>query len=140
MTTPHSVLTRHQWRRAASLDLPGLGRAWRAAEGFSARLAVLVTHLVGTMGCAYLFTLLALLGLPQALQPGGEGIVAWVAQTFLQLVLLSVIMVGQQVQSQASDARAEADHEMMTHVVAMLERLTGETTTPSPGSEDTLAP
>ena len=33
-------------------------------------------------------------------------IVAWVAQTFLQLVLLSIIMVGQTVQSVASDARA----------------------------------
>jgi hypothetical protein len=32
--------------------------------------------------------------------------VAWIAQTFLQLVLLSVIMVGQQVQSLAADARS----------------------------------
>jgi hypothetical protein len=32
--------------------------------------------------------------------------VAWIAQTFLQLVLLSVIMVGQAVQSAAADARA----------------------------------
>ncbi len=36
----------------------------------------------------------------------GVVIVAWVAQTFLQLVLLSIIMVGQSVQSAASDARA----------------------------------
>ena len=41
-----------------------------------------------------------------ALKPGGEGIIAWIAQTFLQLVLLSVIMVGQNVQSLAADARA----------------------------------
>jgi hypothetical protein len=33
-------------------------------------------------------------------------IAAWIAQTFLQLVLLSIIMVGQTVQSAASDARA----------------------------------
>ncbi|HEY6427417.1 MAG TPA: hypothetical protein VIX84_09300, partial [Acidimicrobiales bacterium] len=33
-------------------------------------------------------------------------LVAWIAQTFLQLVLLSVIMVGQNVQQLASDARA----------------------------------
>jgi hypothetical protein len=32
--------------------------------------------------------------------------VAWVAQTFLQLVLLSIILVGQSVQSVASDMRA----------------------------------
>ena len=45
--------------------------------------------------------------LPPALKPGGEGIVSWIAQTFLQLVLLSVIMVGQNVQSLAADARSE---------------------------------
>lgn len=60
------------------------------------------------MWTAYIFALIALLGLPSALHPGGEGIVAWVAQTFLQLVLLSVIMVGQDVQARASDRRAEA--------------------------------
>jgi hypothetical protein len=59
------------------------------------------------MWCAYVFTILALLGLPAALKPGGEGIVAWIAQTFLQLVLLSVIIVGQNVQGFAADARAE---------------------------------
>ena len=67
---------------------------------------MLITRLVGTMWCAYLFALIALIGLGPALKPGGEGIIAWIAQTFLQLVLLSVIMVGQNVQSLASDARA----------------------------------
>jgi hypothetical protein len=75
-------------------------------DGFNAKFAVLITRLVGTMWCAYLFGLIALVGLGPALKPGGEGIVAWIAQTFLQLVLLSVIMVGQNVQSLASDARA----------------------------------
>ena len=31
----------------------------------------------------------------------------WIAQTFLQLVLLSIIIVGQNVQASASDERAE---------------------------------
>jgi hypothetical protein len=75
-------------------------------DGFNAKFAVLITRLVGTMWCAYLFGVIALLGLSPALKPGGEGLVAWIAQTFLQLVLLSVIMVGQNVQSLASDARA----------------------------------
>ncbi len=38
-------------------------------------------------------------------------IVSWVAQTFLQLVLLSIIIVGQNVQSAAADKRAEATYE-----------------------------
>jgi hypothetical protein len=58
------------------------------------------------MWCAYLFGVIALIGLGPALKPGGEGIIAWIAQTFLQLVLLSVIMVGQNVQSLAADARS----------------------------------
>jgi hypothetical protein len=75
-------------------------------DGANAKIAVLITRVVGTMWCAYLFGIIALLGLAPALKPGGEGIIAWIAQTFLQLVLLSVIMVGQSVQSLASDARA----------------------------------
>jgi hypothetical protein len=75
-------------------------------EGFNAKFAVLVTRLVGTMWCAYLFTIIALLGLSPALKPGGEGLIAWIAQTFIQLVLLSIIMVGQNVQSLAADARS----------------------------------
>jgi hypothetical protein len=88
-------------------NLRALGNALREANGFNAKVAVFVTNLVGTMWCAYAFTALALIGLPAALRPGGEGLIAWVAQTFLQLVLLSVIMVGQNVQSAAADARAE---------------------------------
>lgn len=76
--------------------------------GINGRIGLAITHAVGSMWTAYIFALIALLGLPSALHPGGEGIVAWVAQTFLQLVLLSVIMVGQDVQARASDRRAEA--------------------------------
>jgi len=77
-------------------------------EGFNAKLAVLITQGVGTMACAYVFGVIALLSLPSAIKSGQIIIiVAWVAQTFLQLVLLSIIMVGQRVQSIASDARAE---------------------------------
>jgi len=59
------------------------------------------------MACAYVFAAIALISLPAAISSGQVIIiVAWVAQTFLQLVLLSIIMVGQSVQSRASDARA----------------------------------
>jgi hypothetical protein len=78
-----------------------------AAARFNAALAVRITDAVGSMWCAYVFTIIALIGLPMALRPGGEGIIAWIAQTFLQLVLLSVIIVGQNVQAAASDKRAE---------------------------------
>ncbi|MFZ1995589.1 MAG: hypothetical protein WAU75_15880 [Solirubrobacteraceae bacterium] len=54
-----------------------------------------------------MFAAIALISLPAAVSSGQVIIiVAWIAQTFLQLVLLSIIMVGQTVQSTASDARA----------------------------------
>ncbi len=97
-----------------------LKEAMADVDGFNAKFAVLVTRLVGTMWCAYLFTLIALLGLKPALDPGGEGLVAWIAQTFIQLVLLSIIMVGQNVQSIASDKRAENTYD---DAVKILDRL-----------------
>lgn len=80
------------------------------AARFNSWLAIKITTGVGTMWCAYIFAALALIGLPAALHPGGEGIIAWIAQTFLQLVLLSIIIVGQNILSAASDKRAEATY------------------------------
>lgn len=75
------------------------------------RLAVGITKVVGSMWCAYAFALLALVSLPAAIQSKSPiVIVAWIAQTFLQLVLLPIIIVGQNVQAAATDARAESDH------------------------------
>ena len=63
------------------------------------------------MWCAYLFTILALVSAPSAFTSGNLLIiVAWIAQTFLQLVLLPIIIVGQNVQAAAADARAEATY------------------------------
>lgn len=70
------------------------------------RIAKAVTETVGTMWCAYAFAVLALVALPQAIKGGPLSIVQWISQTFLQLVLLSVIMVGQKVIGRASDERA----------------------------------
>jgi hypothetical protein len=100
------VKTRDHLGRALHPSPRVLKQAMGEVDGFNAKFAVLITRLVGTMWCAYLFAAIALVGLKPALAPGGEGIVAWIAQTFLQLVLLSVIMVGQNVQSLAADARS----------------------------------
>ena len=78
------------------------------------RLAVGITKIVGSMWCAYVFALIAVISLPAALSSHDPIIiVAWVAQTFLQLVLLPIIIVGQNVQAASSDARAESDHETL---------------------------
>lgn len=95
-------------------------------QRFNQAFAVKVTNAVGSMTCAYVFSILSLLSLPAVLSAFNVfagvfpewliktsviALVAWIAQTFLQLVLLSVIMVGQNVQQLASDARASKTFE-----------------------------
>jgi hypothetical protein len=84
-------------------------KAISEVEGFNAKFAVLITRGVGTMACAYLFAIIALISLPDAIKAGRPALISWIAQTFLQLVLLSIIMVGQTVQAAASDARANKE-------------------------------
>jgi hypothetical protein len=103
-----------------AISIRGLRGEVQRANGINAKIAVFLTNIVGSMWCAYVFAVIALIGLPPALKPGGEGIIAWIAQTFLQLVLLSVIMVGQNVQSQASDLRSQHTYD---DTVEILDRL-----------------
>ena len=74
--------------------------------GFNGWLAVKITDGVATMWCAYAFALLAFISLPEAIHTGTAALISWIAQTFLQLVLLSIIMVGQKVAAVASDKQA----------------------------------
>ncbi len=119
---PVHAHTRSHLAAVVKFNPKGIRRAVSEAEGFDAKVAVLITTGVGTMACAYLFSLIALVSLPEILieanvihpsdvphflnNQGLILIVSWIAQTFIQLVLLSIIMVGQRVQSVASDARA----------------------------------
>jgi hypothetical protein len=82
-------------------------RAKQGADNLNSRLAVKITDVVGTMWCAYAFAGLALISLPAAFRAGTPTLVAWFAQTFLQLVLLSIIMVGQKVAAEKSDKQLE---------------------------------
>jgi len=75
--------------------------------GFNNTLAVAITNIVGTMWCAYAFAIIALISLPEAVRSGTSALIAWIAQTFLQLVLLSIIMVGQKVAASKSDRQLE---------------------------------
>jgi len=79
---------------------------------FNRRLAQKITSGVSTMWCAYIFAAIALISLPAAIKTGDVVvIVAWIAQTFLQLVLLSIIMVGQEVQSTSVEKMIRETHE-----------------------------
>ncbi|KAA0894142.1 hypothetical protein [Oryzomonas rubra] len=74
---------------------------------FNSFLGEKITEGVGTMWCAYAFALIALISLPEAIHGGTSALISWIAQTFLQLVLLSIIMVGQKVEGAAADTRAD---------------------------------
>lgn len=107
--------------------------------GFNKALAVAITRAVGSMWTAYIFCLLALASLPAVLTAGNFvpanffpkwlvaisliALVSWIAQTFLQLVLLPVIMVGQNVQNAAADSRSEASYEILGHEADILGEL-----------------
>ena len=85
----------------------------------NALVGLKITLLVGTMICAYLFAVIALISLPSAIRTHNLTIiVAWISSNFLQLVLLPIIIVGQNVQSKAADARSEQtyqDAEVILH-------------------------
>jgi len=75
------------------------------------RIALLLTTVVGTMWCAYAFAMLALIALPSAMGGGLLPLIQWVSQTFIQLVMLSVIMVGQNILGRAADKRADMTYQ-----------------------------
>jgi hypothetical protein len=76
--------------------------------GLNGRIGLLISTAVGTMWAAYLFAGLAAVSLPSAITSGSTLVmVSWIAQTFLQLVLLPIIIVGQNLQARTSDKRAE---------------------------------
>ncbi|UOO37808.1 hypothetical protein IZU99_00640 [Oscillospiraceae bacterium CM] len=96
-------------------------------------IAVKVTQAVGSMWCAYLFCIIALISLPSAIASHNVlTIVSWVAQTFLQLVLLSVILKGQNIQGERLESviariddntsKTEFAIERLEHLVRLIEK------------------
>lgn len=76
------------------------------------KLGLAITKGVGTMWTAYAFFALSLVSLPAVLMQGDPVlIVSWIAQTFLQLVLLPIIIVGQNIQAAAAEKRAILTYE-----------------------------
>jgi len=106
--TPHPHIK--QRKLDAPVTVHGQHRRKSRLDRFNAYLAVKITDGVGTMWCAYAFALLAFVSLPAAIAGGVATLISWVAQTFLQLVLLSIIIVGQKVAGEASDKRAIATY------------------------------
>ena len=80
-------------------------------NNFNQKIATKITSFVSTMWCAYIFAAIALISLPAAIKTGDPiVIIAWVAQTFLQLVLLSIIMVGQDASTRGMQQKIDETH------------------------------
>ena len=80
-------------------------------NNFNQKIATKITSFVSTMWCAYIFAAIALISLPAAIKTGDPiVIIAWVAQTFLQLVLLSIIMVGQDASTRGMQQKIVETH------------------------------
>jgi hypothetical protein len=97
---PH-IETRKKHAPKPKVDIKG------PVARFNAFVGEGITKGVGTMWCAYAFAIIAFISLPEAIHTGTSALISWIAQTFLQLVLLSIIMVGQKVEGAAADTRAD---------------------------------
>ena len=118
-TSPQQHVPRHLTNQEVRARMAGTSTIGR----FNSKVAVGITKAVGSMWAAYLFVLISLVSFPQALNAflNGDTVtgVAWLSQSFLQLVLLPIIIVGQNVISASQDARAEADHITLTTLHAI---------------------
>ncbi|WP_257313207.1 hypothetical protein [Geothrix fuzhouensis] len=118
--TPHPHIELRK-KRAPKPKAPPAGPVTR----FNALLGDRITKGVGTMWCAYAFALIAFISLPAAIHAGTSALISWIAQTFLQLVLLSIIMVGQKVEGAAADTRSEdtyKDAEAILHEAIQIQK------------------
>lgn len=104
---------------------------------FNKRIALALTKYVGTMTCFWVFCMISLCSLPAVLSlvvphlryvfphwlidASMVSLVAWVSSNFLQLVLLPALMVGQNLQSEASDARAAKTFEDTEAILSALD-------------------
>jgi hypothetical protein len=77
---PASV--RHYLRRVVTPKPSDVRAAVKDVEGFNAKFAVLITRGVGPMACAYLFAIIALMSLSDAIKAGRASLISWIAQTF----------------------------------------------------------
>jgi hypothetical protein len=78
------------------------------------RAALVITSGVGTMWCALVFAGIAIVATPGLFPQPVTNVAQWLAQAFLQLVLLSVIMVGQRLQGAATEKLIQETHDIVT--------------------------
>ncbi len=113
----------------------------------NAKVGLRITVVVGTMWAGYVFAAIALISLPDNVH-STQLLILWISSSFLQLVLLPIIIVGQNIQAKAADARSEATYndasavleeakQIQAHLLAQdaaLERIIAEICKPASGA------
>ena len=87
------------------------------AGKINAAIGLRITLVVGTMWCAYVFTCIAFVSLPENIH-STQLFILWLSSSFLQLALLPIIIVGQNIQAAAADNRAQATYDDASAVLA----------------------
>jgi len=109
-THPLTTLFQHNPYPYKPRNVNALHRAEQAASGTNTRIAVGLTKSVGTMWTAYAFAVLAIVGLLAILgvfSPLVALLVVWASQTFIQLVMLPILSVGQNVLGHHAELQAD---------------------------------
>lgn len=108
-------------------------------QRFNKKVALWITEKVGTMTCFWVFNGISFIGLPAAMTTAGLALslgpigwiamagfivmVQWTAQSWLQLVLLPALMVGQNLQNEAADVRTAKQFEDTEEILSILRRM-----------------
>jgi hypothetical protein len=101
-------------------------KAEQEASGVNTRIAVALTQSVGTMWTAYSFAVLAIVGLLAILgwlPPIVALLVVWASQTFIQLVMLPILSVGQNVLGRHAELMAEEQFNTTTNAYHGIEEI-----------------
>jgi len=111
--------TRHYLPALLRLSPHQIRADLQAADGFNSKVAIVLTRVVGTMWCFWVFNGIALISLPSAIDTGNLTVlINWVSSNWIQLILLPALMVGQNLQNLAADARSAKTFEDIQKVKA----------------------
>ena len=95
--------------KEVNLKIRNANKENKESMSITDKISLWITNKVGTFGF-FLFTIC--LTIAPFIKPDLMVAVQFISSAFLQLVLLPLIMIGQNLQSQHAETRAEADYEI----------------------------
>ena len=103
-------------------------KAHRDSLSTNEKIAVFITNLVATMWAAYLFTAIAFVALPQAIESHSMTVlINWFSGNWMQFVLLPIILLGQNLASRKTDQlmlKVYEDAELLKELIETNTKLT----------------